>query len=281
MIFSNLGGKIHPNPNPTNFSKKEMVCLFVGCTKKTKATFGFCPDHSAKKFTKQFQHLRDWIGELRYTSSFDRIQENLRLDKGSPLLNAFAPPHVELTEYLLRWAGKSEAKLESLDTLVLSALKNIVGNTPDATSLQLFLEGKNPIEEQISIQTTLHDRPLKSANFLGFNHPDLVVNMIKDVTEESLPEERFELDLVDNIRIKFGESEFMTKVPVRIIGALLVTAWACEEINRGDLWFRKAHNFQPDKPKRASAYMSATYYFMRRFAGCLEAQARIIVRSMS
>jgi hypothetical protein len=69
-------------------------------------------------------------------------------------------------------------------------------------------------------------------------------------------------------------------VPVKVVAAMLALGFAAEEANRGDYWFSKEVLGQPEKSHYASAYMSATYYFLRR-AGANVDQATMTIMALT
>lgn len=68
------------------------------------------------------------------------------------------------------------------------------------------------------------------------------------------------------------------KVPLRVVAALTLVGLACEESNRGDLWF--VNKYKGGKGStRASIYMPIAYYLLRRHTRALDKQARMSLRT--
>jgi hypothetical protein len=128
------------------------------------------------------------------------------------------------------------------------ALKSIVGEVPDSTTLQLEYEQKR-------------------------DSPKEVVGIIEGLDNRSFRGLDDQIDWVSDR----GKRVFKS-LPVRLVAGVLVLGFAAEEANRGDLWFCDKVLGQPDKSGFASAYMSAAYYYLRRYAGANDSQARMSVK---
>jgi len=251
--FSNQGKKPHDNPCPSNPEGKKIPCRWQGCSRETKAMMGLCSEHSTGKFRRQIKHPVDWIGELKAPEP----KPFRPMKTGDLTLKAYAPAHSETTELLITWMNKEEARMSIMDRFINEILKKIVGNIPDATSLQSNFEtGKG-------------------------EHPTDVIKKIMTPVDACFPLTSYKDEGIPNIRIRLSESpaELVADIPVRVIAALLTTGFACEEINRGDYWCYKNSGLNPSKSSRASVYMSAVYYFIRRHTNATPKQARMSLRT--
>ncbi len=244
LEFSNRGGKQHEDPTPANFRGSTIKCRVAGCPKTTRSLMGFCTEHINKKKLWP-KHKADWIGRLippGYT------REQCLTD---------APAHFTIAEMLVKWMGRDPAKRARMDAFVSDLLDGppdvrIAESIPDATSLQENLENK----------------------VKGPESPEGVVARIRRAVDKHFPESEFDGTLIDGPTYR---KKPLTKLPVRIIAAMLVTAYAAEESNRGDAWYIKKHDIKSE-PKRASAYMPSVYYLLRRHTGASESQARMSLK---
>ncbi len=244
LEFSNRGGKQHEDPTPVNFRRASIRCRVAGCPKTTRSLMGFCPEHSSKKKLWP-KHKADWIGRLippGYT------REQCMTD---------APAHFTIAEMLVKWMGKDPAKRARMDAFVSDILDGqpdvrIAESIPDATTLQENLEGK--IE--------------------GPESPKGVVERIRKVVDKHFPEGDFGSTVLDGPTYR---KKPLARIPIRIVAAMLVTAYAAEESNRGDAWYIRKHDVKSE-PKRASAYMPSVYYLLRRHTGASEGQARMSLK---
>ena len=251
--FSNQGKKPHDNPCPFNPEGKKIRCRWTGCSRETRAMMGLCPEHNKGKYRRKIKHPVDWIGELKTPEP-----KPLRpMKTGALTLKAYAPAHSETTELLITWMNKDATRESIMDRFISKALEALVGNIPDATSLQSNLEtgeGEQPAE---------------------------VIKKIMAPVDSCFPLASYGSECIPNIRIRLSEPpvELVADIPIRVIAALLVTGFACEEINRGDYWCYKKSGLDPSKSTRASVYMSAVYYFIRRHTNATPKQARMSLRT--
>lgn len=244
LEFSNRGGKQHENPSPVNFAGASIRCRVAGCPRTTRSLIGFCTEHhAAKKLWPK--HKADWIGRL-IPPGFTR--EQCLTD---------APAHFTIAEVLVKWMGKELAKKNRMDNFISDLLDGppelrIAESIPDATSLQENLE------------TRLE----------GIESPEGVVERVRRVVEKHFPEAEFGETLLDGPTYR---KKPLRRIPIRIVAAMLATAYAAEESNRGDAWYVKKHKVDAE-PKRASAYMPSVYYLLRRHTGASEGQARMSLK---
>ena len=244
LEFSNRGGKQHENPTPVNFRGTTIRCRVAGCPKGTRSLMGFCTEHTTKKKLWP-KHRADWIGRLippGYT------REECLTD---------APAHFVIAEMLVKWMGKDPAKRARMDTFVSDLLDGssdvrIAESVPDATTLQENLE----------------------SGVKGPESPEGIVEKIRRGVDKHFPEAEFDGTVLDGPTYR---KRPLARIPIRIVAAMLVTAYAAEESNRGDAWYIRKHDVKSE-PKRASAYMPSVYYFLRRHTGASEGQARMSLK---
>ena len=244
LEFSNRGGKQHENPTPVNFRGAPIRCRVAGCPKTTRSLMGFCTEHNNKRKLWP-KHNADWIGRLippGYT------REQCLTD---------APAHFTIAEMLVKWMGKDPAKRAKMDAFVSDLLDGppdvrIAESIPDATSLQEYLERKTE----------------------GPDSPKGVVEKIRRAVDKHFPENDFGSTVLDGPTYR---KKPLARIPIRIVAAMLVTAYAAEESNRGDAWYIRKHDVKSE-PKRASAYMPSVYYLLRRHTGASEGQARMSLK---
>lgn len=244
LEFSNRGGKQHEDPTPVNFRGASIGCRVAGCPKTTRSLMGFCPEHNSKKKLWP-KHKADWIGRLippGYT------REQCLTD---------APAHFTIAEMLIKWMDKDPAKRARMDAFVSDLLDGspdvrIAESIPDATTLQKNLEDK----------------------VVGLDSPKGVVEKIRRAVDKHFPESDFGSTVLDGPTYR---KKSLARIPIRIVAAMLVTAYAAEESNRGDAWYIRKHDVKSE-PKRASAYMPSVYYLLRRHTGASEGQARMSLK---
>ena len=244
LEFSNRGGKQHENPTPVNFRGASIRCRVEGCPRTTRSLMGFCTEHNSKKKLWP-KHKADWIGRL-IPPSYTREQ-----------CITDAPAHFTIAEMLVKWMGKDPAKRARMDAFVSDLLDGspdvrIAESIPDATSLQEILETKAR----------------------GPESPEGVVEKIRRAVDKHFPESEFDATVLDGGTYR---KKPLTRIPIRIVAAMLVTAYAAEESNRGDAWYIRKHDVKSE-PKRASAYMPSVYYLLRRHTGASEGQARMSLK---
>jgi hypothetical protein len=70
----------------------------------------------------------------------------------------------------------------------------------------------------------------------------------------------------------------LRNVPIRVVAALALVGLACEESNRGDLWFATTYR-DGIGSARASIYMPIAYYLLRRYTDASDKQARMSLKT--
>jgi hypothetical protein len=256
LEFSNMGRKPKFNPNPVNLvpipRTPGNACLIDGCSRESDKMVGICDSHT-HEYEKNGKTLR---GPMRALDQFaDWIGNLVKLPGTQPKDIYKAPDHATATEKLYDgWVLKgaigreAETRTKVMDEFVLDALVSIVGKVPDSTTMQLeYEQGRDTPNEVVKIVEGLVNR-----HFSGVTeHVDWVWNRRKN---------RF------------------AGVPVRLVAGVLALGFAAEEANRGDLWFCESVLGDEARSGYASAYMSAAYYYLRRYAGANDKQARMSVK---
>jgi hypothetical protein len=191
------------------------------------------------------KHTADWIGRL-IPPGFTR--EECLTD---------APAHFTIMEILVQWMGKDQNRRTRMDSFVSDLLDGpaevrIAESIPDSTSLQEYLE-KGELDE---------------------DSPQGIVEKIRRVVDLHFPASEFEGVLLQGPNYRGRD---LKQIPIRIASAMVVAAYSAEEANRGDAWYVKKHQVKT-QPKRASAYMPSVYYFLRRYTGASQAQARMSLK---
>jgi len=291
VVLTNTGEKPKFNPNKLNFyvTKTTRVfsrCLVSDCKKKTssKGNFqGLCQGKNHKhleaiegnpeditnpiyylRYTHNDGHLVT-EGPMDYATARARQNSDIRVWGPAPMnrldhfvdwvgvlkeegstKEMFAPWHAGPSEFLLAWMGEDDNRGHKVDDFVRDVLKNaIVGHTKDSTTLQLEYER-------------------------GGLGPKEVCQAVSKAVEQHFQ------DTNDAADWKWNDLVF-PEVPIKVAAAMLAIGFAAEEANRGDYWFSKEVLGQPSKSDYASAYMSSTYYFLRR-AGATSKQAQMSQR---
>lgn len=243
VVFTNGGGKPKENPNPLNILQRlDFIfdtCLVERCGKPTRKQSGLCPG-------TQHWHMDE--GEKAGLKMLDHFADWIGILNVEDTTRAIpAADHAGVSELLIKWMGKDEKKRGIADKFIMEVLGEIVGNVKDSTTLQLECER-------------------------GTNGHDALVSSIGDVVDANFDgiSENVSWDRADGL---------LQDIPIKVVVQLLAIGFVAEEANRGDYWFRKHVLGQPDEAgKRASAYMSATYYLIRRHTLATETQARMSTR---
>lgn len=160
-------------------------------------------------------HEADWVGEFSYPGHGQAHE--------TPLV----PAHGWCIERLVAWAApraedsgeEPRARSERVEHFIIDLVTEFAGKLPDATSLQRQLSGPrhaiaNPDDIRQSIMTIVR-RHFSSEQREGSSTPP-----------SSLPFARKD----DSTRIE---------VPLSVAASIVASAFACEEINRGDTWWRR------------------------------------------
>ena len=212
---------------------------------KMKCRYRGCKDHTnrmsgfCKKHAKEHMlHTKDWLGRL--------------IPSGHTRKNCliYAPSHSQMIEAFIGWMSNDAERTKVVDSFILDIIKKVHGNVPDATVLQQNLNGK--ISEILS--------------------PDGLVRLILLLVDEHFPSNKYKGTTLD---FKKYKGIALNNLPIRIAAALLIAGLACEEVNRGDAWFCKAHN---RKMQYANIFMPTGYYFLRRYAGATPGEAKMALK---
>lgn len=243
--FSNGGGLPKENPTPVNHSGIVIKCRHPECERTTRSMFGLCPIHSTIKIS----HVCDWIGRI--------IPPGLSREQCS----TDALPHFKITETLVKWMREDfPTRSKIMDGFIDDVLESIAMKIPDATTLQSNIDGVYRSKGIIS--------------------SDDIVELTKQLVEKHFPKDGYgNIRLDGDTYMKNGEIRSLKDVPLRIMVASLVLAFACEEANRGDAWFYSFHSLNLNQSRRASVYMSVVYYLLRRYTNASEKQARMSLRA--
>jgi len=236
VILSNQGKKLMFNPNPRNENKKEVPCLVCGKLNKNK--YALCTEHNKNK-KENHRHIVDWVGRIVPPGyDLDDVKDDV--------LN-----HYRITEILIKWMKEDGKRNKVMDDFIDDVLNKTVGNVPDATTLQKSYEG-----EIKNVWT-----------------PDDLVKVVRDLVDKHFPEKEYKSEKkLEGIKFR---GKKLHDIPIRIVVALLILAWTCEESNRGDAWFCKINK---KESKYGNAYMPSVYYFMRRYTNASEKQAEMCLR---
>lgn len=236
--LSNRGEKLKFNPNPQNLKKELVKCKYPGCDIMTRTIFGVCTKHNTGEGRRKIKHMKDWIGRI--------IPPGLSREQ----CLTDAPAHSKITEILIDWTDDEEERKKIMDDFIGDVLNNIVSNVPDASTLQKNLDGK-------------------IGNALS---PDDMIKMCKRLVDKHFPKKKH-----DEVRLQGGSfrGKSLDNIPIRIVAALLIVAYACEESNRGDAWFCKVNNRES---RYGNAYMSSVYFFLRRHTRATAKQARMCLK---
>ena len=241
--LSNKGDLKKENPNPLNYKGETIKCKFPGCTKTLHNKFGTCSVEHRK-------HPVDWIGRI---FKKEEAGEN----------HKYKPPyHYVITESLIKWADNRNERIELLDKFMNDVWEKISSMIPDATTLQDIYEGRVPESED-------------------YQGPGKIVQLVNLIVDTHFPKDEWGTEKIDLTVFKKPENPngpnikvTLEDVPIRIIATLLVVAYACEEANRCDAWFYKVNDLGIENSKRASVYMPAVYYLLRRHTKATLGQGR-------
>jgi hypothetical protein len=240
--FSNRGSIPKENPTPVNYNKEKIKCMHEGCQETTKSMFGFCTKHSKESVL----HERDWIGRI------------IPPGKDREACITWAPTHSLITEMLIKWMKEDESKrCKIMDDFMNDILDSIVAKIPDATTLQSNINGV----------------------MKGTMSPKEMLTLGERLVDKHFPKEKYgDKKISGRYKPKGEDAVNFVDIPLRVVAMLLFIAFACEESNRGDMWFLKSHGLNEDSSKRASAFMSSVYYLIRRHTKASEKQAKISTR---
>lgn len=256
LEFSNMGRKPKFNPNPINLIRiprnPKNTCLIRGCRNDGDNMRGICDIHT-HEYEKNGKTL---VGPMRALDQFADWIGNLVRFPGIESKDIYrAPDHATATEKLYdQWAMKPtteegrKARVAVMDVFIQDALHSIVGEVPDSTTMQLEYE---------------HEK----------DTPNHVITIVEGLVKRHFSDVSEQVDWTWNRRKNTFE-----KVPIKLVAGVLALGFAAEEANRGDLWFCESVLGDKDRSGFASAYMSAAYYYLRRYAGATDGQARMSVK---
>jgi len=169
---------------------------------------------------------------------------------------SWVPMHSWSIERLIQWS-KATQDWAPADGLVDEAIKSFAGNVPDSTSLQEAYEGR----------------------LRGVITPNEIVSKIRRLVEKSFPIARFNGSFA--LKAKYKNKKMPTPVevslPIRVVAALVCAAFACEEANRGDTWFRTFYKYK-GKPTLAGCLMALGVYLYRRHSNASIDQIATVLR---
>jgi len=168
----------------------------------------------------------------------------------------WVPMHSWSIERLLQWS-KAKGDWSRADAMVDEAIKSFAGKVPDSTSLQEAYEGRLP----------------------GAITPDIIVTEIRRTVDKQFPVTLFEGSVTPlaKYKNKFMTSSVEVHLPIRIVAALVCAAFACEEANRGDMWYRNFHKYK-GKPKIAGCLMAQGVYLYIRYTNASIDQIATVLR---
>jgi hypothetical protein len=285
--LSNEGILPKGNPCPANPSKrKDFRCWASGCKETTSNKDGLCTAHKNAKPKLTRPHLVDWIGRVCPP----------KVDKEK--CKNFAPEHSALLELLVLWMEKPPkdsleriARQERMDKFVTATLSTFVGKVPDATTMERDWEKEGDdkgkmAEKVISDITDLVNEYFPKAEFANTLLSGRVFE--KQIRQDTLAETTGGQEVLAELASDSTKSDGGKKiiryeiplldVPIRIVAALALVGLACEESNRGDLWFAKTYRGGIGSA-RASIYMPIAYYLLRRYTDASDKQARMSLKT--
>lgn len=193
---------------------------------------------------KKNLHLVDWVAF--FVPSNYNMKDCL----------TWVPMHSWSIERLIQWSKVTKDWVQA-DGLVDEAIKNFAGKVPDSTSLQEAYEGR------------LH----------GVMTPNDILSEIRRLVDKWFPTAKFDGSLTPQSKYKnkFIASPVQVSLPIRVVAALVCAAFACEEANRGDTWYRKFHNYK-GKPTLAGCFMAQGVYLYKRYTSASIDQIATVLR---
>jgi len=256
IVFDNSGRKPKENPNPLNvFLQSGLLyekCLVSNCGERRDNMWGFCVPQSASKDNPHPPPPRHWHvdeGKRVKMTKLDHVADWIgTLNVVGTGFSIPAADFAGISELLVGWAGKDVKKRSIANKFVTDILFAIVGEVKDSTTLQLEAE-RNSKEHQA------------------------LVDRLDKVVED-------DFEGIGDFVTWERQENLIRRIPIRVAAQLITIGFAAEEANRGDFWFRKHVLGQSDEDtKRASAYMSATYYTLRMNTLATASQARMSLRA--
>lgn len=247
VVLSNQGERTKTAPHRLRFPNPdgvEVACGEGGCEEVTTSQTGLCQEHRGEKYA---DHPVDWVAELvppgREPGNMDET-----------LLT-----HLDVTRYLIDWAGDDEERFQTLDAFVIHRIaEEIPARVPDATALQEELE-----REGTDDAPTLH-------RFIERAHEAVEDTFVSDGWADS------------TVTVRPRDQDDDIDLPVTVAAHLYYMALLCEESNRGDAWY--VYNVEPEHSLkvdigRAGAYMPLAFYLLLRFTDAPVAAAQQAIRS--
>jgi hypothetical protein len=200
-------------------------------------------DRKAHPVKKTHLHTVDWVGFF--------VPPGYSINQ----CRTWVPMHSWSIERLIQWS-KDTGDSYRTDGLVYHAVDCFAGKVPDSTSLQESYESR-----------------LKQVM-----KPDDIVAEIRRLVDKWFPASQFDSSVVPNAKYKnkFMKAPVEVRLPIRAVAALVCAAFACEEANRGDTWYR---NFcKKGKPKIAGCLMALGVYLYRRYTNAAIDQIATVLR---
>lgn len=216
VTFSNAGRLIKENVclPILNKSRKKVRCVHPGCTEETTAGTSRCKVHR-----KAF-HSKDWVGLLL---PFARPpHHSFYIDLLLSLPERSAPKEMDVFEFYAN-KGLKAGEMDRVDGFMADLMRNVVGCMPDSTLLQDLGMGR------VS--------PPPGCTLSG---PEDLVKLVQDTVERHFPAAKF---VGVTVKGRYGNRNL--ELPIRIVAAILMVAFICEEINRGDLFYAKQYGKTP------------------------------------
>jgi hypothetical protein len=239
VFFSNQGNKIHEHPVlKLNDKRAKIKCAIPGCNIETKRMDGICTEHAKNK---------ELVKKYAKHHNADWFSALLKENQDNTFATDHIPRHLDIIDWLIDWANKDKKKMERLDMFILNLANDISKGVPDASLLQNAL-----VSNQDKVSSYL--------------------KTYQEYVNLTFPKDDFGNQVI-NLNFK---SETIT-VPVRVIAILLATALFCEEVNRGDSFYRKETN--RGESKRAGGLMPIPYYLLLRHTTATKNQAHLCIRS--
>lgn len=165
-------------------------------------------------------------------------------------------PHYHIIDSLLQWASQDEGRLRLLDNFVREVEESFRGHVPDSDTLQSLWDGRRP-------------RGLLDSRQADFNTPDEIWERVVSLIDDNFPKKEF-------------GGEMAGDKPLRIVAYLLALAFACEEINRGDAWYRDMYLTPIGRryggPRKGGCLMPMGYYLLRRHTAAAPRHVEMLYR---
>jgi len=189
-------------------------------------------------------HLVDWVGFF------------VPPDYNFEDCKTWIPMHSWSIERLIQWS-KVNGNYDLIDGLINDAIQKFAGKVPDSTSLQLSYEG-----EINNIMT-----------------PNDVLKDIQEIVNKWFPSNQYDETLTPRCKYKnkHMDAPVELELPIRVVATLVCVAFACEEANRADAWFRNYYQYR-GSPRYAGCLMALGVYLYRRYTNASKKQVATILR---